>query len=578
MEKPSRVRVVFDNKVLNKYQVSEGFECCWVSLKPDIKKISDLQLHVQRSFSLDKKCPNGVVLYVNDFILPPFESTRMLNESDIISVRKKKNANTDSDKVCNQPLPITEAGENSNSKKRNMDNAIGINMHKENGIDIDTHLSSRKKMKKSYEIPRPKKKDKAKVAMENEIAPPVPSGSWQWQTQKEQVTNSWSRPANQKTQNYGHANKWNQSNAPNNNWNDHRNNSNQNHAINTWSKWISINDHNGQTSNWNNKNDKELCNETTNGSSDLTNNSDQNNDANNWNKLVNATDHNGQTSNLSNKKDKELCKGTTSGWNDGINSKKQCNGHTSQGADGCIDNEQSNEKENAPSSEKKESSPIDFESLFPLTRVPRTGDLIAYRLIEMTPQWCPFVTSFRIGEVTSYNYLNLNVVLIPVPEYPIFTDDKDQQKSSQYKEDGTLEIHYPSLIDVRLFKPFDLSETSSDAFGSPERRKSSPKGKAAAMDKCEEALANEDGNANGKENTDTEGIQEQAFTIEHNNAREKERTDALNTLEQTLATEDSTAKEIAATTLENENAMEQFLLVCTFIFILIFKLVMSIQD
>lgn len=65
----------------------------------------------------------------------------------------------------------------------------------------------------------------------------------------------------------------------------------------------------------------------------------------------------------------------------------------------------------------------------------------------------PFITPFQTGEVTSYNCLTVNIVLITVLEYPILLPTTDY---SQYKEDGTLEIHYSPLSDAGLFKGFGL--------------------------------------------------------------------------------------------------------------------------
>ncbi|RZR78730.1 hypothetical protein BHM03_00004167 [Ensete ventricosum] len=54
----------------------------------------------------------------------------------------------------------------------------------------------------------------------------------------------------------------------------------------------------------------------------------------------------------------------------------------------------------------------------------------------------------------------MKIVLLPVPEYPI-SQEKDAEESAQepdaslYKEDGSLEIEYASLIDVRLLKGYN---------------------------------------------------------------------------------------------------------------------------
>ncbi|ONM17864.1 Coilin [Zea mays] len=72
---------------------------------------------------------------------------------------------------------------------------------------------------------------------------------------------------------------------------------------------------------------------------------------------------------------------------------------------------------------------------------------------------CPELSSFRVGKVVLYDPISLRIILLPVQEYPITTEeneDKDEPDMlvdlSPYKEDGSLEIEYSSLLDVRLLK------------------------------------------------------------------------------------------------------------------------------
>nr|GEU60771.1 hypothetical protein [Tanacetum cinerariifolium] len=93
----------------------------------------------------------------------------------------------------------------------------------------------------------------------------------------------------------------------------------------------------------------------------------------------------------------------------------------------------------------------DFEKL-PLYSSPKEGDVIAYRVLELTSSWTPELTSFRVGKVSHYDG-NI-VVLMPVPEYPIVLDkmDEDIPDDSLYKDDGSLEIKFAALVDVRCVK------------------------------------------------------------------------------------------------------------------------------
>ncbi|GFY88209.1 sphere organelles protein-like protein [Actinidia rufa] len=109
---------------------------------------------------------------------------------------------------------------------------------------------------------------------------------------------------------------------------------------------------------------------------------------------------------------------------------------------------------------KPSNDPIDFDRLPPLNSLPNEGDVIAYRLVELSSTWSPRLSSFRIGKTMQCDTKSKSkkVILVPVPEYPINFDkqtDEDalaQPNNSIYGEDGSLEISFLSLIDVRVVK------------------------------------------------------------------------------------------------------------------------------
>ncbi|KAJ6802368.1 coilin-like [Iris pallida] len=110
---------------------------------------------------------------------------------------------------------------------------------------------------------------------------------------------------------------------------------------------------------------------------------------------------------------------------------------------------------------------IDFRSLFPLTCLPQVGDLLVYRLVELSSTWCPEVSPFRVGKVASYNPISMKIILVPVSEYPIVRrentegeESTDRANVSAYKEDGSLEVLYPSLVDVRLLRANNCEASS----------------------------------------------------------------------------------------------------------------------
>ncbi|KAL0357850.1 UNVERIFIED_CONTAM: Coilin [Sesamum calycinum] len=110
-------------------------------------------------------------------------------------------------------------------------------------------------------------------------------------------------------------------------------------------------------------------------------------------------------------------------------------------------------------SNEKEAQPVvgvDFDKLPPLPSIPKEGDLIAYRVLELSSSWTPELSAYRVGKVSWYNAESNQTMLVPVPQYPIVSKSADEDEAAQpdsslYKEDGSLEIDFSSLIDVRIF-------------------------------------------------------------------------------------------------------------------------------
>ncbi|KFK43570.1 hypothetical protein AALP_AA1G143300 [Arabis alpina] len=108
--------------------------------------------------------------------------------------------------------------------------------------------------------------------------------------------------------------------------------------------------------------------------------------------------------------------------------------------------------------------PIDYEKLVAYTGSVKKGDVVAYRLLELTSSWTPEVSPFRVGKISHYDPVSKNVTLMPVEEYPVekkLEEDDDssmEPDTSLYKEDGSLEIEFSALLDVRC-----ISTSSSDA-------------------------------------------------------------------------------------------------------------------
>ncbi|KAL5552774.1 hypothetical protein UlMin_040175 [Ulmus minor] len=116
---------------------------------------------------------------------------------------------------------------------------------------------------------------------------------------------------------------------------------------------------------------------------------------------------------------------------------------------------------------------IDFEKLQPCTTLPKEGDQVAYRLLELSSSWTPELCSFRVGKVLKYNPVSDRITLIQVPEYPIVSEKNGDEESeaqpepetSIYAEDGSLEIEYSSLVDVRILKLGNSNTSKTDTAG-----------------------------------------------------------------------------------------------------------------
>ncbi|KDP26679.1 hypothetical protein JCGZ_17837 [Jatropha curcas] len=89
-----RLRLEFD-QVLSKSQKSLNLKRCWILLKPQHRTISDLSDYLLHAFDLQNDFPNGLLLSMEGFALPPFESTSILKDKDIIRVEKNGSVSTE---------------------------------------------------------------------------------------------------------------------------------------------------------------------------------------------------------------------------------------------------------------------------------------------------------------------------------------------------------------------------------------------------------------------------------------------------------------------------------------------------
>ncbi|XP_019176109.1 PREDICTED: coilin isoform X9 [Ipomoea nil] len=118
------------------------------------------------------------------------------------------------------------------------------------------------------------------------------------------------------------------------------------------------------------------------------------------------------------------------------------------------------EQSGMPNDEKTTHSnePFDFTKSPFLSGYPKEGDVIAYRLLELSSTWTPELSCYQVGKVSSYDSQSGRVSLTPVPEFPISSKKSDgdespnQPNDSLYKQDGSLEIDFSSLVEVRILE------------------------------------------------------------------------------------------------------------------------------
>lgn len=543
-----RLRVNFqDRGILSKTQKKLGLKRSWVLLKPQFHTISDVVSYILHSFDLYDSCPNGITLSMDGFALPPFESTNILKDKDIIRVKRKGLGMCDAMKpearplienkiVEKQPLPFgvrllaneefdKETGGYQSESDEDEAEAEGP-VQSARGEDVAS-----KKRKASSKIKSPKKKRQRQVMPES-VQKDVDHGEPVKTPQKER------KLANRrKLDGTVNCTKISEPISKSNELEEKREKTVQASGVPDGAKkvcrstrrkrlkrkWRKL--HSTET-------DVDKLGEQQLPMKDLSKGSGSKNDvgpnieqlagedtdaddnlvpveirpghirfapsgkANDVPKIQEATgwdvpsvqksaweDHTAQKNVWDVTKSKvakeSYCwngitnkrKGQNWGKENQPNSWKEYrdyNGHSST----------SRVVENQPTSFWKEprtwasrkqqpnKASVDFEKLVPLIDSPEVGDVIAYRLLELSSSWCPELTSFRVGKIAKFDPESNKIMVIPESDYPLNLEKKadddhnsgEPPQPSVYNEDGSLEIDFPSLVDVRILKRGDLSQ------------------------------------------------------------------------------------------------------------------------
>ncbi|THG01094.1 hypothetical protein TEA_019534 [Camellia sinensis var. sinensis] len=189
----TRLCVVFEDRhILSKAQKSQGLNQSWILLKPQHHNISDLSTYLTHIFDVHHSCPNGIILSMDGFVLPPFESTCILKDKDVISVKRKGGMSSEivdkSDRenlieqeeiVEKQPvlncMPLLangefekETGNFESEPEEDEDNVSGDTLHVDNSFG-DNVLSKKRKASKKLQSSRKKKRTMVPQDIENDF-------------------------------------------------------------------------------------------------------------------------------------------------------------------------------------------------------------------------------------------------------------------------------------------------------------------------------------------------------------------------------------------------------------------------
>ncbi|XP_010929922.1 coilin isoform X1 [Elaeis guineensis] len=550
MAEPVRLRLEFEDRhLLTKFQRSEGLKRCWVLLRPDLATIGDLANHLVVCFALQRSCPHGLVLSMDEFVLPSFESTCIFKDKDILRVKKKGGrqkhvieihdayCTKDSDVVDKQPilsndrlLAIKDSRDNSSGyKRKNEEEGCALEenaIHKQTTLSGDTNskrkrkesdkpLSSKRKKIKltSPEMPittiaedehiqseqnqRCSRKKDRKKSLDRAIKPSNEDGRSDTLVSSQDDVGARRRTSSVPTEDGHDPVEGN-----------HQKNTCTYHADGSTEKSPSRSASRKKAKKQWHQKMKEMAIQQMEKDMRSQVPANDTNDASAKHRTVNE---------IAEKEDEivpvivrpghirfessdaEQSKLLSNGpvetlqWNGTTSMKKgQKWGRektVSKRNDDNACNWASNKKIVAEEG-KHVDGHIDFGSLYPLTRLPKEADVLVYRLVELSSSWCPELSPFRVGKVSSYDSISMKIVLVPVPEYPLFSKQNNdtvemaqQPDVSRYKEDGSLEIEYPSLVDVRLLKP---NESGAENMSAPQGSRTTV---AAPVNNWESALA-----------------------------------------------------------------------------------------
>ncbi|CAM0882779.1 unnamed protein product [Alopecurus aequalis] len=557
---PVRLRLLFDNRrLLRRAHREDGLRRCWLLLRPELATVADLSAHVAARFHLRRSCPGGIVFTMDGFALPPFESTCIFRDKDIVRVKSKtcKSIVHDNDIHCIEDPEIVENRLlPTNDKILAIEYRTDCSKHQEEEVHCDHqpednstsnhnlengHTSSKRKWRDGdARIPESSKGKKLKMAkyigcdkvddicqdrgrrgpkeskpstIDIEAKKAAIQAEFTVELDETQKTGRCSQTElNCGTEVAGQTTQTSKTSRS-----ARRKKLKRQLRKKAKQQWIEESPTAADCSSSCNQDDLPCPSSNDNGlhlpfsrheaeeeesdtSDDIvpvvvrpghirfepagelsTSLAKETQETFTWSGSISKKKGQKWGMNNSKKKRADISNlGKIVGINTEVNhlmvnSKDEENGfcHVSnQMVDESNHDVLAREKTVAVEG-KSTSEPLDFGRLYPLTRLPKEGDVLVYRLVELSSSWCPEISPYRVGEVLIYDLISTRIILLPVPEYPIIMketaieDELDTPVDiSPYREDGSLEIEYSSLLDVRLLKG---SESVSAALSTPIR-------------------------------------------------------------------------------------------------------------
>ncbi|XP_059448133.1 coilin isoform X2 [Corylus avellana] len=515
-----RVRLEFKRRgVLAESQLTEGLRRTWLLLKPEIECISDLAAYLLHTFNLQESCPNGLVLSMDGFVLPPFESTCILKDKDIICVRRKGDTAVDTIKAGEG---LDSLGEKENAEKQLVLKGVKLlaneEFEKECGEyadDVQECTVSRKRKASEKLLSSKRKKNKVVTTHkclvvteddQNDVHVKENGGlhhrrvspkksvrkhkSSKLSSERDELSALESDEiSNDTTKSTPHAKRFCQlqengeesvdvSHKPGETKKIPSRSARRKKAKRRWLReQVKVEKKKLLQGHTLKKDDEQSPVKGNQKVFEEHQQPDENSDEED--DIVPVVIKPGHIRFERLGKDRAIQQNQIPTENlqwHGITSKKKGQKWGIEKVASYKRNEwtslnQESSEMLATEIETIANNPIDFDKLTPYTSVPKKGDVVAYRLIELSSSWTPELSAFRVGKISHYDPVSNRIKLVTVPEYPIdFEKIAEEQSAAQadtslYGEDGSLKINYSSLLHIRIVKHGNLDSSAKPVTG-----------------------------------------------------------------------------------------------------------------